>query len=98
MVPSLWYENNPLVIQEAFAAGRPVIASNLGGMAEFVTHDVNGLLVAPGEPAALASAMSALAADPGRLRRLSASVPPVRSVAQEVDTLSALYGRLTSQI
>src|SRR5258708_38613706 len=56
VVPSLWYENNPLVIQEAFAAGRPVVASRLGGMAEFVTHGLNGLLFEPGDPASLAAA------------------------------------------
>ena len=44
VVPSIWYENAPLVIQEAFAAKIPVISTNLGGMSEAVTHEVNGLL------------------------------------------------------
>ena len=43
IVPSKWWENSPLVIQEAFAHGRPVICSDIGGMAEKVTHGVNGL-------------------------------------------------------
>jgi glycosyltransferase involved in cell wall biosynthesis len=43
IVPSLWYENAPLVIQEALATNTPVIASNLGGMAEAIIHDKNGL-------------------------------------------------------
>jgi glycosyltransferase involved in cell wall biosynthesis len=43
VVPSIWWENSPVVIQEAFLHGRPVIASNIGGMAEKVTHDVDGL-------------------------------------------------------
>lgn len=43
VVPSIWWENSPVVIQEAFLHGRPVISSNIGGMAEKVTHDVDGL-------------------------------------------------------
>lgn len=43
VVPSTWWENSPVVIQEAFFHGRPVIASNIGGMAEKVTDGVDGL-------------------------------------------------------
>jgi len=43
VVPSIWWENSPLVIQEAFAHGRPVICSDIGGMAEKVAHEKNGL-------------------------------------------------------
>ncbi|MEF9927449.1 MAG: glycosyltransferase family 4 protein [Massilia sp.] len=42
LVPSIWWENSPMVIQEAFALGRPVICSNIGGMAEKVRHGVDG--------------------------------------------------------
>jgi glycosyltransferase involved in cell wall biosynthesis len=91
VVPSLWYENNPLVLQEAFAAGRPVLASNLGGMAEFTQPNVNGLLFPPGDAAALAQAMTALATDPALLARLRAHVPPVRTIAEEVTALTAIY-------
>ncbi len=54
VVPSRWWENSPLVIQEAFMHGRPVICSDIGGMAEKVTHQVNGLHFGVGSPAALA--------------------------------------------
>lgn len=43
VVPSLWWENSPTVIQEAFAVGRPVICANIGGMAEKVEHGKNGI-------------------------------------------------------
>jgi glycosyltransferase involved in cell wall biosynthesis len=43
IVPSIWWENSPIVIQEAFAHGRPVICSNIGGMAEKVRSGVDGL-------------------------------------------------------
>ena len=46
--PSLWYEGMPMTILEAFSTGTPVIASNLGGMAEMIEHDKNGLLFEAG--------------------------------------------------
>ena len=57
VLPSVWYENQPFSILEAFAAGKPVIASNLGGMAELVGDGERGLLVPPGDATALARAM-----------------------------------------
>lgn len=51
VVPSLWWENSPMVIQEAFACGRPVICSNIGGMAEKVRNGVDGLHVQVGNAA-----------------------------------------------
>jgi len=44
-VPSRWLETGPLVVLEAFAAGTPVIGSNLGGIAELIENEVNGILV-----------------------------------------------------
>lgn len=43
VVPSTWWENSPVVIQEAFFHGRPIITSDIGGMAEKVQHNVDGL-------------------------------------------------------
>lgn len=91
VVPSLWYENNPLVIQEAFAAGVPVVASRLGGMAEFVTHGTNGLLFEPGSPTALAATLSEIIEQPDLLDELHHGIPPVRTIEEEVRTLSSLY-------
>ncbi len=55
--PSVWFEAFPLVLAEALAKGLPVIASNLGSMAEIITHRKTGLLFAPGSPLDLASAL-----------------------------------------
>ena len=60
VVPSLWYENSPNVILEAFAHRTPVIASDLGGMAELVRHGENGLLFAPGDANDLATQLQRL--------------------------------------
>ena len=65
MVPSIWWENSPLVIQEAFLHGRPVICSDIGGMAEKVDHDVNGLHFPVGDPDALARTIQRAAIDQG---------------------------------
>jgi glycosyltransferase involved in cell wall biosynthesis len=58
VLPSIWYENQPFSILEAFASGKPVIASDLGGMTELVAHRERGLLVKPGDPAALVDALN----------------------------------------
>jgi glycosyltransferase involved in cell wall biosynthesis len=55
VVPSIWWENSPVVIQEAFRSGRPVIASNIGGMAEKVRHGVDGLHFRARDPKSLAA-------------------------------------------
>lgn len=56
-VPSTWYENQPFSILEAFAAGKPVIASDMGGMTELVENRVRGILVKPGDVDQLKNAM-----------------------------------------
>ncbi|MCP3901997.1 MAG: glycosyltransferase [Planctomycetes bacterium] len=55
-----------LVVAEAMACGRAVIATNIGGLAEQVVHGETGLLVEPGDAAGLADAVGALLADPAR--------------------------------
>jgi glycosyltransferase involved in cell wall biosynthesis len=73
VLPSTWYENNPLVILEALAAGVPVLAGDIGGMAELVQHDVNGLQFRVGDPQDLAEKMRMML-DPERLARYRASI------------------------
>lgn len=67
LVPSLWQEPFGLVIAEGMARRLPVIASNLGGPAEILTHEANGLLVTPGDEQELALAIGRLM-DNGALR------------------------------
>ncbi len=62
LVPS-FDECFPRVILEAFAHGRPVIASNVGGIPEMITDGENGILVAPGDAAALGRAIERLLRD-----------------------------------
>lgn len=63
IVPSIWWENSPLTLLISLAYGIPVIASNIGGMAEFVGHDENGWLFPVGDTLALAALIEKLAED-----------------------------------
>ena len=67
------YEELPSVLIEGMAAGLPVIASRVGGIPALVEDDVNGLLVPPGDAAALAAAISRVLAEPGTAARLAAA-------------------------
>ncbi len=94
VTPSVWHENNPRVIQEAFAGKTPVIASDVGGIAEFVQHGVNGLLFERGNAADLAGQIRRIVTEPGLLERLQAGIPPVRTMDEEMDEIEQIYQRL----
>ncbi|WP_372728612.1 glycosyltransferase family 4 protein [Nocardioides sp.] len=64
VVPSRWYENQPMTVLEAFGCGRPVVASDLGGLPELIDEGRTGYLVPHDEPAALAGALRSLAGNP----------------------------------
>jgi glycosyltransferase involved in cell wall biosynthesis len=68
IVPSLWYENCPLVIQEAYQQGRPVVATDLGGMKENVTDGVTGRLFKLGSAEELTIILKELVAQPDLAR------------------------------
>jgi len=89
VVPSTWYENTPFVVLEAFAAGIPVIASDLGGLAEVVRDGENGLLFAPGDAAALAAAVERFVNEPGLHARLRPAAPP--DIAANYDRFARAY-------
>ncbi len=93
MVPSLWFDF-PLIIHEAFATQTPVIATNLGGMAEAVTNDINGLLFMRGNAADLARQIRRFFDEPGLLSQLRSGVPRVRTVREEADVLENKYFEL----
>jgi glycosyltransferase involved in cell wall biosynthesis len=76
VVPSTWYENTPFVVLEAFAAGVPVVASDLGGLSEVVRDGQNGLLFRAGDAAALRAALQRLLVEPDLLPGLRPAAPP----------------------
>ncbi|MET0258235.1 MAG: glycosyltransferase [Methylobacterium sp.] len=81
VIPSKWWENSPVVIQEAYGAGAPVICTGIGGMAEKVPDGVSGLHFRLGDAADLLRAVRT-AADPGNAAVLRAGIPPVISAAE----------------
>ena len=94
VVPSVWWENAPLVIAEARQHKRPVIASGVGGMAEAVKDGVDGLHVRRNDPSSLAEVMQSASTDPQLHRKLSMqSLPPLSVDAVAEQYLQMFAGR-----
>ncbi len=91
VVPSLWYENTPLVVYSAQVARCPVVASDFPGISEVIRDDVNGLLFEPGRPAGLAKQLSRLINEPGLAERLSINSQQPKSTAHYVDDLLSIW-------
>jgi len=91
VVPSVWYENTPFVVLEAFSAGRPVIASDVGGLAELVKDGVNGRTFRAGDPGTLTGVLHDFEEDPGLLARLAGNIGPVRTLEQNAQDFEALW-------
>ena len=94
VVPSLWPENSPLVIHEAFMAGVPVVGARQGGIPGLVSHGVSGLLYDAFSPSDLAASLRMLIDDPGRVERLAAGAPPVKTVVDDAREWEARYERV----
>ncbi len=59
VLPAIWYENNPISVLEAFAAAKPVVASNLGGLPELVKNNEFGFIFKAGDSDGLANIIKA---------------------------------------
>ena len=94
VVPSLWLENSPLVIHEAFMAGVPVIGSRIGGTADLVRDGVNGLLYEPTSSSALRDALQGLIDDPDRLTQLTPRAAEVKSIQDDAREWRAIYAEV----
>ena len=99
VLPSEW-EGQPLVLQEALAAGRPIVATEVGGV-RALTGDDAAVLVPPGDPAALAAAILRVLDDPGLAASLTAAAQArAAALPSEDDAVAAvlaLYARLTAR-
>lgn len=96
VVPSIWLENAPLVIQEAHLAGIPVITSNAGGMAELVRDGVDGFLFPLGDETALRDLLQMLVDHPEILEKFSVDASRVRSIEDDAQACMTSYRRLLS--
>jgi glycosyltransferase involved in cell wall biosynthesis len=97
VMPSIWWENAPLTILESFRAGRPVIASDIGGMAEMVDHGVNGFLFRRNDAADLARIMKRAASEVGLWQQMVEGLPTVPTMTEITARHMGLYNDLVMQ-
>ena len=99
VLPALWWENCPMAVLEAAAGGVPMVASAVGGVPELVDDGTTGLLVSPGDAAALAGALTRLLSDPAEAERLGragwARVRSRHDPGAHVAALQEVYRRVT---
>lgn len=91
VVPSLWYENTPLIVYSAQAARCPVVASDLPGLSVVIKNDENGLLFESGCSADLEKQLARLVTEDGLLQRLSANSRTPKSTEVHVDELLSVW-------
>jgi glycosyltransferase involved in cell wall biosynthesis len=97
LIPSIWWENSPLVIQEAYFHRRPIITSDVGGMAEKVQDGVDGLHFRVGDPYSLARTIEQATANPRLWRSLRDGIRDPYPMDAHVSRLMDLYGELLEQ-
>lgn len=97
VVPSTWSENTPLVLFAAQSAGRPVIGSNVAGIAAVITDGVNGRLFEAGNATALSAIIGELLQDPSQLRRMAEQARPAKDVSRYVAELLDIYDEVLTE-
>jgi glycosyltransferase involved in cell wall biosynthesis len=95
VIPSEWYDNFPLIICQAYAFGKPVIASDINGIPEYIDNGVDGLLFTPGDFKGLARCIDNLANDPSLVHKMSINA---RKKAENIFDFSNYWDRLNSII
>ncbi len=91
VIPSLWWDCAPLVVSECLAGRVPVLAARMGGIPDFVRHEVNGLLFEGRSRDDLTRQLDRLAGEEGLLERLQAGIEPPGEFARYVDELERYY-------
>jgi glycosyltransferase involved in cell wall biosynthesis len=91
VMPSIWWENAPLVIKEAFIHKRPVICSNIGGMAEKVEDEKSGLHFRVGDSIDLAKCIERAATDNELWEKLVAGIPPSEKISEVARQMLKIY-------
>jgi glycosyltransferase involved in cell wall biosynthesis len=95
LMPSMWYENTPTIMYEAFATRTPVIASHQGGMVELIEDFRGGWTFPRGEIGALAELMAALANHPKRVSKARTAIRPVRTIDEHVADVLEIYASVS---
>jgi glycosyltransferase involved in cell wall biosynthesis len=97
VVPSLWWENSPITIHEAQRLRTPVVASGIGGMAEFVRDGVDGLHFRPGDAADLAAKLRRFLDEPGLAAALLRELPELKTIEEDGRTMEYRYRALCAR-
>jgi len=94
VVPSIWFENSPITIHEAYLTETPVLASDIGGMAEYVRDGVDGLHFRVGDDEDLARKMARFVHEPELLHALSQDFIPIKTIAENAAEMEFRYRAL----
>jgi glycosyltransferase involved in cell wall biosynthesis len=92
--PSIWHENCPLTIQEAFFTGTPAIASRIGGIPEVVEDGENGLLFEPGHVGQLQEKLETIIRNRVVLETLRKGIQEPKSIADNAREMELLYTKI----
>lgn len=98
IIPSIWVENSPLVIHEAFLGKIPVITSNIGGMAELVKHNQEGLLFKVGDVEDLVKKINFFIENPDLIQKFGNNAPDVKTIEEDARFISSIYEKLKRDI
>jgi glycosyltransferase involved in cell wall biosynthesis len=96
LIPSIWWENAPLVVEEALRNGRPVLCSDIGGMAEKVRHGIDGFHFRMGSQQALADLLKRLAENRGLLKGIGDTMRRPAAMSVTLKAHVNLYRRSLS--
>ena len=94
VLPSIWFENAPLTLNEAAISGTPILVSDRGGMLEFVRNNNYGWTFKLGDSRDLAEKIHKLADDPALVPTLGGNPPRIKSVETNASELLAVYCQL----
>ncbi len=97
VVPSIWFENSPLTINEAFLNKTPVITANVGGMKELVSDGVNGLTFDAGDPLSLRECLHRFVENPHLIADCGARAPRIKTIEEDAEELGRLYWALSER-
>ena len=97
VVPSVWFENSPITIHEAYLTHTPVVASGIGGMAEYVRDGVDGLHFQVGDAKDLARVLKRFVDEPDLLEQLSQDWMEIKTIEENALETEFRYRGLVSR-
>lgn len=94
IVPSIWHDNAPQVVFEFQSAGIPVITTNMGGMQDFVSHNINGLIYEANNQNQLYENLMTFIEDPSLIKKMSLKIKKPKSIKKHTNELIQMYSSL----